>query len=78
VRITVVLFGTYARLLPLSDGGRTIVDVPDGSTVADVLDALAVPADGRAFLTLDGERVVAETPLHDGADVRVVVPLGGG
>jgi sulfur carrier protein ThiS len=78
VQITAILFGTYARLLPPSDQGRATLDVPAGSTVEDVLDALAVPAQERTFLTLDGERVAPEKPLHEGAELRIIVPLGGG
>ncbi len=78
MQIKVTLFGSYARLLPSSSQGRTSVDVPVGSTVANVLDALAVPAQGRSFLTLDGDRVAPESPVHEGAELRVIVPLGGG
>ena len=78
MQITAILFGTYADLLPSSRQGRTIVDVPAGSTVEDVLDALTVPASARTFLTLNGERVTPEDPVHDGAELRVIVPLGGG
>lgn len=78
MQITAILFGTYAKLLPSSCQGRTSLDVPAGSTVEDVLDALAVPAQERTFLTLDGERVAPEKPVHDGAELRVIVPLGGG
>lgn len=70
MQVAVVLFGKHAR--------RTSVDLPDGSTVETALDALAVPAQERSFLTLDGERVGPETPIHDGGELRVIVPLGGG
>jgi sulfur carrier protein ThiS len=78
VRITAILFGTHARLLPPSNQGRASLDVPTGSTVEDVLDALAVPAQERTFLTVDGERVAPQKPLYEGAELRVIVPLGGG
>ena len=70
VRVDVILFGKRAR--------RASVDVPDGSTVENALDALAVPAQERSFLTLDGERVRPDAPLQDGGELRVIVPLGGG
>jgi sulfur carrier protein ThiS len=78
VQITATLFGTHARLLPPSNQGRASLDVPTGSTVEDVLDALAVPAQERTYLTVDGERVTPDRPLHEGAELRVIVPLGGG
>ena len=78
MHVTAILFGTYASLMPASDRGRTVVDVAPGCAVKDVLDALAVPEEGRSFLTMDGERTFAEAPVHDGAVLRVIVPLGGG
>lgn len=78
VRVTVVLFGHLAGLAPAGAQGRVAVRVAAPGTVADALDAVPVPADARTFLTLDGRRVPAEAPVHDGAELRVVVPLGGG
>jgi hypothetical protein len=78
VRVRTVLFGHFAGLLPPEAGGRTVVQVRAGSTVNDVLDALGVPQEGRDFLTLDGERVTGDAPACDGAELRVIVPLGGG
>lgn len=78
VRVKVVLFGNFAGLLPPDARGRTVVEVEASSTVSDVLDALAVPQEGRTFLTLDGERVGTDAPARDGAELRVIVPLGGG
>jgi sulfur carrier protein ThiS len=78
VRVTVVLFGHYARLLEEGRRGRATVDVADGSTAADVLDALGVPPEARSYLVADGERIKADRVLGDGSELRVVVPLGGG
>jgi hypothetical protein len=78
VQITAILFGAHAKLLPSECRGRMSLDVPAGSTVEVVLDALAVPAQGRTFLTVDGERITPEKQLHEGAELRVIVPLGGG
>ena len=70
MRVDVVLFGKHAR--------RVSLVVPDDSSVESALDALAVPAQERSFLTLDGERVRPDAPLRDGGELRVIVPLGGG
>lgn len=78
MQVTVIMFGNYASLLPAADRGKSVVDVAPGRTVEDLLDALAVPEHGRSFLTLDGERISADALLHDGAVLRVIVPLGGG
>lgn len=78
MRVTVVLFGHYARLLPDDSGGRADINVPEGTTAGQVLDRLAVPPEARGYLVVDGARVAADHPLRGGDELRVVVPLGGG
>jgi len=78
VRVRVVLFANLAGLLPSEAGGRTTLDVPAGSTVDDVLDKLGVPLELRTFVTLGGKRVSGDVPVPNGAEVHVIVPLGGG
>jgi hypothetical protein len=78
VHVTTVLFGNLTTLVPAASRGRAVVEVGRGGTVADVLDALEVPASARSFLTLDGRRVQADAVVHEGAELRVIVPLGGG
>jgi hypothetical protein len=46
--------------------------------VADVLDALGVPPDGRSYVQLNGTREELSAALQTGDEVRVIVPLGGG
>lgn len=77
--VTVALFGTYADLLPPgSQGGKAIVEVDEGTTVAALLDRLGVPAEGRRYVTVDGRPAEPTGGLRQGAEVRVIVPLAGG
>jgi len=78
VRVRVVLFADLAGLLPPEAGGRATLEVEAGSTVDDALDMLGVPRELRTFVTLDGERVTGDVSVPDGAELRVIVPLGGG
>jgi hypothetical protein len=79
LRIKLLLFGPYARLLPLgTEGSGTVVDAAEGATVLDVLDAVAVPDEGRRFVTVNGVRSDMTARLRDDDEVRVIVPLGGG
>ena len=74
-----MLFGHHARLLPPGTvGNATSVEVREGSTIADVLDVLGVPPDGRSYVQLNGSREELSATLADGDEVRVIVPLGGG
>ncbi len=56
-------------------------DLPDGSTVADLVQALAMQAD-RVALECNGNIIPraqwAETRLHDGDRLEVVHFVGGG
>lgn len=79
MQVVVALFGNHARLLPLgSERGRTVVEVGEGTTVGDVLAKLGVRDDGQQYISIDGMRAELSQPLWDGAEVRVIVPLGGG
>jgi sulfur carrier protein ThiS len=79
MRVTVALFGHHSRLLPPgSSGNSATIEVEEGATVADVLDALGVPPDGRSYVQLNGTRQDLSTAMQAGDDVRVIVPLGGG
>lgn len=74
-----MLFGHHARLLPPGTrGNATSVDLEEGATIADALDALGVPPDGRSYVQLNGNRGEPSTTLADGDELRVIVPLGGG
>lgn len=79
MKVNVMLFGHHARLLPPgASGNATAVELDECATIADVLDVLGVPPDGRSYLQLNGRREEPSTTLADGDVVRVIVPLGGG
>ncbi|MFH0916775.1 MAG: MoaD/ThiS family protein [bacterium] len=79
MRVDVVLFGPYARLLPPeSRNGRAILQVGEQTRVNEVLDLLHVPPEGRTYVTVNGERVGLDTLVSEADEIRVIVPLGGG
>jgi sulfur carrier protein ThiS len=79
MKVKVMLFGHHARLLPPgTSGNATSVDFEEGATIADILDALGVPPDGRSYVQLNGTRGEPAATLADGDELRVIVPLGGG
>ena len=79
MNVEVMLFGLHARLLPPGTrGNATSIDIEEGATVADLLDALGVPPDGRSYVQLNGTRQGLAAVLREGDEVRVIVPLGGG
>jgi sulfur carrier protein ThiS len=79
MRVTVALFGHHSRLLPPgSSGNSASIEIEEGATLKDALDALDVPPDGRSYVQLNGMRGELSAALQTGDEVRVIVPLGGG
>jgi sulfur carrier protein ThiS len=79
VKVKVLLFGHHVRLLPSgSHGNVAVVEVEEGATVAELLDVLGVPPDGRRYVQLNRAQEEPAAILKDGDEVRVIVPLGGG
>ena len=77
--IEVHLFATLAQYLPpSSDGGRVVLDVPDGATVDDVARLLGIP-DAMARLALVNGREVDPQERLTALDVLTLFPpLAGG
>ena len=79
VKIDVRLFGRYREL---AVGSSVTLELPEGSTVADLVSELLRRAPGR----LPGRPVVAvdhrpagdDAVVHAGADVALIPPVAGG
>jgi molybdopterin converting factor small subunit len=79
VRVEVRLFATLTQFLPSEarDGVATL-DVPDRSTVHDVLQRLGIPGDLERVTLVNGGDATPERPLCTGDVVTVFPPLAGG
>jgi molybdopterin converting factor small subunit len=78
--VTVLLFASYADALGKSS---MQLDVAPGSTVRDVLGALAAMPGGdrlppRPLVAINEEYASATTELHGGEEVAVIPPVAGG
>ena len=79
MRVEVRLFATLVSFLPPdSRDGAAILDVPDGSTVRDVVRRLGIPADIERVTLLNGATSAPEAPLRAGDILTVFPPLAGG
>jgi molybdopterin synthase sulfur carrier subunit len=79
VRVEVRLFATLTAFLPPdSREGAAQLDVPDGSTVGDVIRRLGIPADLERVALVNGGGDVADRALRSGDVVTVFPPLAGG
>jgi len=79
VRVEVRLFATLVPFLPPdSHDGAAVLEVPEGSTVHDVVRGLGIPADLERVTLLNGGDSAPDARLHPGDIVTVSPPLAGG
>jgi sulfur carrier protein ThiS len=60
------------------DGRGGTVEVAVGTTLAEVVDRLALPAELHVLGCVNGKAANGETRLSEGDDVYVFVPVSGG
>jgi sulfur-carrier protein len=79
VRVQVQLFATLAAFLPPdSRDGAAMLDVPDRSTVHDLIERLGLPAEVERVMLVNGGDATPDRTLHPGDVVAVFPPLAGG
>jgi sulfur carrier protein ThiS len=78
MRVRVVPVAELRRQLLPKGQTALWLDLPDGTTVGDVLRQLDVKVVDRLIVGLDGAYAPADTPLHDNAELTLVTPMEGG
>ena len=79
MRIEVRLFATLMPYLPPdSRDGAAVLEIPEGSTVRDVVRRLGIPPDLERVTLLNGGDSTPDAPLHAGDVLTVFPPLAGG
>ncbi len=73
------LFANLARYLPGGDrGASAALEVPEGTTVQELVGRLAIPEDLPRLLLVNGRDAAPEHPLDPGDIVSILPPLVGG
>jgi len=77
MRVRIRLFQDYKRY---HDPPDYDVEVPEGTTAADIVHELGISGPELAYLTLivKGRRVYDEYELQDGDELVFAAPIGGG
>jgi sulfur carrier protein ThiS len=74
IRIEVTLKGSLATWLP---GGRGPLEVPEGTTVDDMLTILGIP-ELHCIYVVNGSAVTHGAHLRDDDRVQILPPMAGG
>ncbi|MEX2223537.1 MAG: MoaD/ThiS family protein [Candidatus Rokuibacteriota bacterium] len=78
IGVSVTLSAGLRRLLPTSADGAQRHTLAAGATLADLLASIGIDAATDLTAAVDGELAERDTPLRDGADVMLLVPMEGG
>lgn len=77
MQIKVVLYATLRDKLPSEKKGKTMLELPEGSTIDTMLTKLDI--DAMVKCSVNGEIVRDNTRLlNNGDEVQVFRPIGGG
>jgi len=79
VKVYVKLIATYREYLPPgTEGNITMVDVPPGTSMAEVLTPFGIPLDDSSVIVLNGLTVPLHSPVSEGDTVSAFSAIAGG
>jgi sulfur carrier protein ThiS len=79
MKIRVILFGTLRKSFTDHDPVHGMeVEIPEGSTVGDLIAHIDLPAKKFGLVSVDGQLVKAGNLLQENVVVRVFQPIFGG
>ena len=79
MKIRVILFGTLRKSFPGHDPVHGMeVEIPEGSTVGDLIAHIDLPAKKFGMVSMDGHLVKTGNIVQENAVVRVFQPIFGG
>ena len=79
MKIQVELYATLSKFLPPgAEGRKAMLELPEGSTIAELLNQLKIPTEMTALLMVNGTHQPPDTALKDGETIAIFPPLAGG
>jgi len=78
IGVSVILSAGLRRLLPGSPDGPQRHTLAAGAVLGDLIAAIGIDAATDLTAAVDGELAERHTPLRDGAEVMLLVPMEGG
>jgi molybdopterin converting factor small subunit len=77
MEVKVKLYAWLAKYRPDAEG-EFPVELPEGSTVSDLMEELRIPPGSAALAIVNGSQQKKSTILQDGDEVSLFPPVGGG
>lgn len=71
-------FGALRDYLPHPSNGRTVLEISQDATIADLLRTLGAPERLLHACLVDGRRASADEALDEDAEVTLMPPFSGG
>lgn len=78
IKIEVRLFATLTAYLPGGEGNAANMELPDGATLGDLVQMLAIPDDLPRVTLVNGRNAELDQRLLSGDVVTLFPPLAGG
>ena len=78
MKVEVRLFATLASFLPPDRRGSSLLEVPEGSRVGDVVTLLRIPDALPRMVLVNGDDAPVDRRLADGDVLDMFPPLSGG
>ena len=79
MQVHVKLIATYREHLPPgTEGNITTVDVPEESTVEEILTPFCIPLDDSSVIVLNGLTVPLHAPVSEGDTISAFSAIAGG
>jgi sulfur carrier protein ThiS len=78
-KLKIKVFGTLQQSFEHYDPAKGMtLTVPDGSTVADLMEILGLEARQVGMVALNGVLVAADRALGEGDELKIFQPISGG
>ena len=77
MRVEIKLFAGFRPYMP-DTPDRRYTDVPDGSTVGDIIHFLGIPEDMKKIIFINGVHVTVESVLQEKDRLAIFPPVAGG
>ena len=79
MKIELRLFASLSRFLPeRRTGNLCAMEIPEGTTISDLLRRLGVPAEVRKIIIVNGVHAGESQTLTEGDRIGVFPPVAGG